>query len=82
MSDRTPHRRNLVGYITQLDRDLHTLRLRAESPAAPSPNSFVLFEGNYAPDGRLQGILLHAFRNDLCVRCTIEGPLLIDAVLE
>ena len=82
MSDRTPHRRNLVGYITQMDRDLHTLRLRDSSPEEQKRDSFVLFAGNYAPDVRLQGILLHAFRNDLCVRCTIEGPLLIDAVLE
>ena len=82
MSDRTPHRRNLVGYITRMDRDLHTLRLRSESPAAPSPNSFVLFEGKHAPDSRLQGILLHAFRDDLRVRCTIEGALLIEAMLE
>jgi hypothetical protein len=82
MSDRTPHRRNLVGYITQMDRDLHTLRLRSESPAAPSSSSFVLFAGKHAPDARLQRILLHAFRDDLRVRCTIEGPLLIDAVVD
>ena len=82
MSDRTPHRRNLVGYITQMDRDLHTLRLRTGASEGGTRLGLVLFEGNYAPDGRLQGILLHAFRDDLCVRCTIEGALLSEAMLE
>lgn len=82
MSDRTPHRRNLVGYITQMDRDLHTLRLRTGASEGGTRLGLVLFEGKHAPDARLQRILLHAFRDDLCVRCTIEGALLIEAMLE
>lgn len=82
MSERTPYRRTLRGYITQMDRDLRTLRLRDSSPGEQKRDSLILFAGKHAPDTRLQGRLLHAFRNDCCVRCTIEGALLIEAMLE
>lgn len=72
MSERTPYRRNLVGYVVQLDLDKHTVRLR-DCPSWEGMGRLV-FEGHANP-AYVRGLAL-AFRNEACVSGEVfEGRL-------
>lgn len=82
MNDRTPHRRTLVGYITQHDLDLHTLRLRAPAPEERTGTGFILFEGKYDPTAVRVDVVRDAFYHGALVQCTVVEGHIIDAAFE